>query len=205
MPEDFLTQLFSPILDFVRAHIEWAGPLVFALCLIESLAIVSVFLPSTLLLLGFGSLAAAGLVSLIELSAWGVIGAGLGYWVSFAAGRRYGSRIESLGFLARRPEWISRGHSFFERWGSVAIIASRFIPPGRAIVPLMAGAMGSQAVGFHVGNWVSALLWVPLMLAPASIGIALSEQLQQASPQTRSLMTIALVVAVILVVRGLRR
>jgi hypothetical protein len=43
------------------------------------------------------------------------------------------------------------------------------------------------------------------MLAPASIGVALSEQLQQASPQTRSLVTIALVVAVILVVRSLRR
>ncbi len=205
MPTDALSQLFSPLIEFARSHIEWAGPLVFLLCLLESLAIVSALIPSTLLLLGIGSLAAAGLVSLLELSVWGVVGAGMGYWVSYAAGQRYGTRIESLGFLARRPEWISRGHHFFERWGSIAILASRFIPPGRAIVPLMAGAMGGRAVGFHLGNWLSAALWVPVMLAPASIGVALAEQLEQASPQTRSLLLIALVVGIILLVRSLRR
>jgi len=205
MPDGMFDQLFAPILDLVRAHRHWAPPLVFLLCFIESLAIVSAFLPATLLLLAIGSLAAAGLVSLLELAAWGTVGAGLGYWLSFEVGRRYGRRIESFGFLARRPEWIERGHRFFERWGSVAVAVSRFSPLGRAVIPLLAGAMGNRRASFQVANWLSAVLWAPLMLAPASIGVALADQLQGASPQTRAVVMIAIVVAVVLVVRRLRR
>lgn len=205
MPEGAFDQLFAPIVDLVRAHIEWAGPIVFALTFIESLAVISVLLPSTLLLLAIGSLAAAGLVSLTELSLWGIAGAGLGYWLSFEVGRYYGDRIESIGFLARRPDWLRKAHRFFERWDWFAIIASRFIPLGRAVVPLLAGAMGARRLGFQLGNWFSAALWAPLMLAPMSIGVAINDMLASASPQVRSIMTIALVVGVVLLIRALRR
>jgi len=205
MPDGFFEQLFAPILGLVREHRQWAPPIVFVLCFVESLAIVSAFLPATLLLLAIGSLAAAGVVSLLELAVWGTIGAGLGYWLSFEAGRRYGSRIESLGFFARRPEWIERGHRFFERWGSIAVLLSRFIPIGRAVIPLLAGAMGNRRASFQVANWLSAVLWAPLMLAPASIGVALADQLKDASPQTRAIVLIIIVVAVVAAVRGLRR
>lgn len=205
MPDNIFGQLFAPILDLVREHRHWAPPLVFLLCFVESLSVVSAFLPATLLLLAIGSLAAAGLVSLWELSLWGAIGAGLGYWLSYEVGKRYGRRIESFGFLARRPEWIERGHRFFERWGSVAVAVSRFIPLGRAVIPLLAGAMGNRRSSFQVANWLSALLWVPLMLAPASIGVALADQLQGASPQTRAVIMIAVVVGVVLAIRAFRR
>lgn len=205
MIENTLQTLFAPILEVIRAHSFWAGPLVFLLAFIESLSIVSALVPASLLLLAIGSLAAAGLVSLAELCAWGVAGAGLGYWLSYEVGHRYAHRIESIGFLARRPEWIAGGHRFFERWGAMAIVVSRFIPLGRAIVPLMAGAMGTRRSGFQWGNWISALLWAPLMLAPTSIGMSLSAGLQDASPQTRAILTIALVVGVFLLIKRLRR
>jgi membrane protein DedA with SNARE-associated domain len=81
---------------------------VFVLALIESLAIISAVLPSTRPLLAIGWLAAAGLVSLVELSLWGGTGAGLGYWLSFDIGRYHGDQIETFGFLARRPRSVSR-------------------------------------------------------------------------------------------------
>jgi membrane protein DedA with SNARE-associated domain len=205
MIDNTLQTLFAPILDAVRAHAGWAGPLVFLLSLIESLSIVSALVPASLLMLAIGSLAAAGLVSLTELCAWGVVGAGLGYWISYEVGHRYAQRIESIGFLARRPDWIKRGHQFFERWGALAIVVSRFIPLGRAIIPLMAGAMGTGRMGFQWGNWISAVLWTPLMLAPTSIGVALAESLQTASPQTRALLTIAMVVGIFLLIKRFRR
>jgi membrane protein DedA with SNARE-associated domain len=205
MIDNTLQNLFAPILDAIRDHRDWAGPLVFLLTFVESLSIVGVAVPATLLLLAIGSLAAAGLVSLTELCVWGVAGAGLGYWVSYEVGHRYAQRIESIGFLARRPDWITRGHQFFERWGALAIVVSRFIPLGRAIIPLMAGAMGTGRLGFQWGNWISALLWTPLMLAPTSIGVELAGQLQTASPQTRALLTIAMVVGVFLLIKRFRR
>jgi membrane protein DedA with SNARE-associated domain len=65
--------------------------------------------------------------------------------------------------------------------------------------------MGARRLGFHAGNWISAALWAPLMLAPASIGLALSEQLESASPQFRSILTIALVVGIVVLIRSLRK
>ncbi len=205
MTECLFDQWFAPVLALVREHGHWAGPLVFFLSFIESLAIVSAFVPASLLLLAIGSLAAAGVVSLAELCAWGIAGGGLGYWISFEVGRRYSQQIESLGFLARRPHWISRGHRFFERWGAFAVVVSRFIPLARALVPLLAGTMGGRRASFQLGNWLSALIWAPLMLAPTSAGLALAELLQDASPQSRAIITIALVVGIVLAVRGVRR
>ncbi len=205
MPDGFLETLFAPVLEFLRAHLHWSGPVVLLLSFIESLAIVSAFVPATLLLLAIGSLAAAGLVSLAELCAWGVFGGGLGYWASYELGRRYSQRIESIGFLARRPDWVSRGHQFFERWGSLAVAVSRFIPLARAVVPLLAGAMGGSRKRFQLASWLSALIWAPLMLAPASLGLALAAELQQASPQTRALIMIGIVVGVVWLLRSFRR
>jgi membrane protein DedA with SNARE-associated domain len=205
MLEGSFDQLVAPIVALVRAHVEWAGPLVFLLSFVESLAIVGAFVPATLLMLAIGSLAAAGLVSLVDLSVWAVAGAGLGYWLSFEIGRFYGQRIVAIGFLARRPDWLGKARHFFERWDWFAIIASRFVPLGRAVVPLVAGAMGARRLGFHLGNWVSAALWAPLMLAPASIAVAMTDLVESASPQSRSIMTITLAVGIVLLIRALRR
>jgi hypothetical protein len=43
------------------------------------------------------------------------------------------------------------------------------------------------------------------MLAPTSIGVALAESLQTASPQTRALLTIAMVVGIFLLIKRFRR
>ena len=73
----------APLTDFVQAHAEWGGPIVFAICFLESVAIVSAFIPATILLIGIGSLATAGLLDLGELSAWGIVGSGLGTLFAF--------------------------------------------------------------------------------------------------------------------------
>jgi membrane protein DedA with SNARE-associated domain len=65
--------------------------------------------------------------------------------------------------------------------------------------------MGGRRVSFQIANWLSAVVWVPMMLAPASIGVALADQLQGASPQMRAVVMIAVVVALVLVVRSFRR
>jgi len=76
--EEFFKDAVAPLTNFVQAHDEWAGPIVFVICLLESVAIVSAFIPATILLIGIGSLATAGVLDLGELSAWGIVGAGLG-------------------------------------------------------------------------------------------------------------------------------
>ena len=202
--ESLLLEAVAPLTRLVEAHARWAGPVVFAICFLESLAIVSAIVPATVLLVGIGSLATAGVLDLFTLSAWGVVGAGLGFWASYEGGRRYAREIEALPWLARRPDWIARGHGFFERWGAMAIFVGRFVGPARVVVPMMAGTMGVDSRRFHIANWASALVWAPLLLAPTAIAAWLTAWLEQLPPGLRTTVSLSIVVAIVLGLRALR-
>ena len=202
--ESFAQDLVAPFTAFVEANARFAGPIVFVLCLVKSLAIVTLLVP-TVVLLGIGGLAAAGILDLTTLLAWGFFGAGIGYWISYWVGWRYAEHIETIGWLQRRPALVARGHRFFERWGPLAVFFSRFVGPARVVVPLFAGTLGVRPGAFHLASWLSAALWVPAVLAPTTIGTWLAVELQQLSPALRNSILILTVAAVIVVLRRLRR
>jgi membrane protein DedA with SNARE-associated domain len=195
----------APFTAFIEANAAFAGPIVFAITFLESLAIVSAVIPATLLLIGIGSLAAAGVVDLGALSLWGIAGGGLGYWASYEAGRRWGDRIESISWLARRPHLIAGAHRLFERWGVLAVFVSRFIGPGRIVAPLLAGTLGVRQRGFQLANWASAILWAPMLLAPTTIGAWLTEQLERLPPTARSSILIGLLGVTVVAILALRQ
>lgn len=202
--EQLLADLTAPVTAFASEHAGFAGPIVLAVCLLESLVIVGAFIPSTLLLIGLGGLAAAGIVDLATLAAWGIAGAGIGFWASYLVGSIYGAEIESLPWLVRRPELLARGHRFFRRWGALAVLVSRFVGPARAIVPLLAGTLGVRPFAFHLASWTSAVIWVPAALAPATIGTWLAAEMADLPPSVRMSISVAMIFAVYLAIRALR-
>jgi hypothetical protein len=58
-----LNTLTTMLLDFVRAHQGWAPLIAGALAFAESLAVVSLLVPSTVLLLGIGALIGASVLA----------------------------------------------------------------------------------------------------------------------------------------------
>ena len=81
-----LDTLTTMLLDFVRTHQGRAplivGPLAFA----ESLAVVSLIVPSTVLLLGIGGLIGASGLEFWPTWLGAAVGAILGDWLSYAIG-----------------------------------------------------------------------------------------------------------------------
>jgi membrane protein DedA with SNARE-associated domain len=203
--EALFADLFAPLTGFVETHAAWAGPVVFAICFLESLAIVSAVIPATVMLIGIGGLATAGVLDLGTLAAWGIAGGGLGFWASYEGGRRYARQIEAIGWLARRPELVARGRGFFERWGVMAVFVGRFVGPARVVVPLLAGTLGVDARRFHLANWASAILWAPLLLAPTAIAAWLTAELEALPPATRSALSLAVIGCAVVVWVALRR
>jgi membrane protein DedA with SNARE-associated domain len=202
--ESWLLPATAPFAVWVEAHARWAGPLVFLICLGESLVVVSALVPATIMLLAIGGVAATGLLDLPTLCAWGVAGSGLGFWVSYEMGRRWSAQILAWRWLAKRPELIARGHRFFARWGVGAVFVSRFVGPGRVVVPLLAGALGEKPRGFHLGNWLSAILWTPMLLAPTTAATWVSAQIESLPPSMRAPTVIALIAIAVIVWRAWR-
>ncbi len=157
-----------PVVDFVRAHQAWAGPIVFALAFGESLAVVSLVLPFWAMLVGIGAL-----VTMSGLDFWTVwlsasFGAALGDWVSYWLGAHFQDRVRGWWPMSRYPQLLPKGEAFFQRWGWIAIVVGRFSGPLRATVPLAAGITRMPILPFQIANVGSALLWAGSLMLPGT-------------------------------------
>ncbi len=112
-----MEQLTQDLVHFVRDNQHWGPPLVGFLAFCESLAVISLFVPATSILLGIGILAAASNIDLVPVILGGGIGAALGDWVSYWFGWRYGSEVKNMGPFVKRQAILERGEAFFRRWG----------------------------------------------------------------------------------------
>jgi len=158
------------VIAFVKAHQEWAVPIVFVLSFGESVAFVSLLLPATAILL-----AASGLIGASDIPFWpvwfaAVIGAILGDWVSYWLGYHYKDWVTTMWPLSRRPDLLEKGVVFFRRWGVASVFFGRFFGPLRCVMPLVAGVMGMASLPFQVANVTSAVVWATGILAPGVFG-----------------------------------
>jgi membrane protein DedA with SNARE-associated domain len=165
-----LDQLSEWVLAFARDHAAWIAPIAFLIAFAESLAIISLFVPATVMLLGIGALVAAGAVGFWEVFAAAVPGAVLGNSVSYWFGRRFKHSIAESRFFRKRLDLLTRGHDFFAKHGGKSVFIGRFFGPTRAVVPLVAGMTEMPRRRFLLANASSAIVWVILSIAPALWG-----------------------------------
>jgi membrane protein DedA with SNARE-associated domain len=163
-------QLADGVVAFARDHAAWIAPITFLIAFAESLAIVSLFVPATVMLLGIGALVAAGAVGFWEVFAAAVPGAILGNSVSYWFGRRFKHTIADSWFFRRRAALLTQGQDFFDRHGGKSVFIGRFFGPTRAVIPLVAGMTHMPRRRFLLANASSAVVWVLLSIAPALLG-----------------------------------
>jgi membrane protein DedA with SNARE-associated domain len=154
------------VLAFVKEHQTWAPAIVFLLAFGESLAVVSLFVPATVALVGVGALVATTDIAFWAIWLGAATGAGFGDWISYWVGFRLENAAKHVWPLSRYPDLYERGERFFRRWGVWSIFLGRFFGPVRAIVPLIAGVFEMPVVLFQLANWSSAMVWAFVLLAP---------------------------------------
>jgi membrane protein DedA with SNARE-associated domain len=156
----------QPILDFVRANQAWAPFVIAFLAFGESFAIISLFFPATVLMVGIGGLIAAADIPFWPMWAGAAVGASLGDWISYWIGYKLKDAARNIWPLSRYPDLFDRGERFFFRWGVWSIFLGRFFGPLRAIVPLVAGMFAMPSLPFQLANVTSAMIWAFVLLAP---------------------------------------
>ncbi|MFC5600523.1 DedA family protein [Deinococcus cellulosilyticus] len=131
-----------------------------ATLLLETGFLIFFFLPGDTLLLAVGAIAYTGKLALgpAILSAFigAVLGNAVGYWVGAKYGRAVFSNQNSRLF---NPENIAKAEHFYNKYGAMAIMLSRFVPGVRAIVPTIAGMVRMNYGMFMLLNIASAALW----------------------------------------------
>jgi membrane protein DedA with SNARE-associated domain len=161
---EFMDAVAQPLLDFIKAHSDWAALVMFITAFGESFAFISLLFPGTTVLIAAGTLLSDGTLPYASILIGAVLGAVLGDSVSYWLGRNFGGGIARIWPFSRHPELLSRGILFFERHGGKSVFVGRFFGPVRAVIPLAAGIMQMRRGRFWFANVTSALVWAPMLL-----------------------------------------
>ena len=154
------------LLAYITDHSGLAYGTVFLVSLSESLALVGLIVPGTVIMFGVGAIVATGSLELkpvLLLAAAGAIaGDGISYWL----GRHYQEKIGRIWPISRYPNMLKNGVAFFHRHGGKSVLFGRFVGPVRPVIPIVAGMLGMGPVHFGVINVLSAIGWAFAYILP---------------------------------------
>lgn len=160
--------IFLHLDQFLEMWINEYGTLVyvflFLIIFVETGVVLWPWLPGDSLLFVAGTFVGLGSLNVYLLISVCFIAAVLGNTSNYFIGKFFGPRAMLLKFRGKpiiKQEHLDKTHQFYEKYGPVTIIVTRFVPILRTISPFVAG-VGSMHFGkFTVYNVVGAILWVP--------------------------------------------
>ncbi len=157
------------IVDMVKLHPGWALGAVFLAAIIEAVAVLGILIPGTPILMAVAGAAAIAGQSMLPFLALSILGAVIGDFLSFWAGKRFSLRLRGVWPFSQRPLLMDNAVRFFDRYGVYSVALCRFVPVLRSTVPLVAGMAGMRQRRFVAANVASALIWAPVHIYPAQI------------------------------------
>ncbi|HZW74776.1 MAG TPA: VTT domain-containing protein [Caldimonas sp.] len=141
--------------------------ILFVVIFAETGLVVTPFLPGDSLLFAAGALAAAGGVRTLDAPVLWVLlaaAAALGNTTNYAIGRTVGARAFSGQHRLFRVEYLNRTEAFFQRYGAMTIVLSRFMPIIRTFAPFVAGIGRMPYLRFQLFNLFGAVAWTALFV-----------------------------------------
>ena len=88
----------------------------------------------------------------------------LGDVVNYLIGRWLGGHLLSKPRKYLKPEHVQEAHEFYEEHGGLAIVACRFLPIVRTLVPFVAGVTKMEFHRYLAFAALAAVLWVTIFL-----------------------------------------
>jgi len=152
------------IKQYVLDHKDWAGPILGIIAFGESLVLVGLFFPATVIMVTAGALIHQKELDQASVIGWSIAGAVLGDIVTYWIGRWIGPSVVHHWPLNRDKATVARARLFFRKYGFLSIFIGRFLGPVRPTIPLVAGIMRMRHLTFQIANVTSAMVWVPAML-----------------------------------------
>ena len=168
---NLVASLTDPLIAFVSAHAGLAYLTVFLAALLEAVPVVGSVIPGSTIIFALSALIPGGELQLEWVLAVAVAGAMLGDGSAFWIGHRAKHEILSSWPLSNYPRVVAQSETFFHRWGTLAVLLARFVPPVRAFVPITAGALGMSPALFYAVNIPAILLWAPAHVLPGVLAV----------------------------------
>jgi membrane-associated protein len=151
----------------VSTYHLWIYVILFAVIFAETGLVVTPFLPGDSLLFAVGALAAVDRSGTLSAPlATLLLGAAavLGNTTNYAIGRAIGPAAFSGRYRLLKVEHLEKTRDFFQRYGGMAVMLSRFMPIIRTFAPFVAGIGRMPFPRFQSYNLLGGFAWVTLFL-----------------------------------------
>lgn len=168
---DFFVNLLKDPRGQIAAWIIALGPVwvytpLFLIVFVETGLVFFPFLPGDSLLFAAGVFSADGGGLNIWATLWvfwiaAILGNTSNYWIARFFGRRI---IDSGKVKALNAERMAKLDHFFERYGGLTIVITRFMPFFRTFAPFIAGTGHMNFAKFTLFNCVGGVSWVSLFV-----------------------------------------
>lgn len=158
---NFVLHIDQHLATMVAEHGTEIYMILFAIVFCETGLVIAPFLPGDSLLFAAGAVSARGSMdyttTVLVLIAAAFLGDNLNYWV----GRTVGPRVMKWekSFLFNKDAF-DRAHAFFEKHGSKALVAARFMPIFRTFAPFTAGVARMDYRKFVLTSFFGGVFWV---------------------------------------------
>jgi len=164
-----VTDFLDPVLTFIAANPSLAGLICFLAAMGEALFLIGLFVPTTVVLVGAGTLVGLGQLDLMPLLIWTTLGATAGDAISYWIGWAFSDKIRNMWPLNKYKDIVDRGEAFFKEHGGKSVFIGRFVPGVKSVVPGIAGMAGMNFTRFSIVNVTSAVAWSVAHIAPGVI------------------------------------
>jgi undecaprenyl-diphosphatase len=164
-----LESALEPLFEWLSVNPGWAGLIIGVIALTESLALVGLIVPGTVLMFLAGAAVGGSNIAILPMLLWAMAGAILGDTLSYWLGRYYRDRLRTLPLVRRYPQALARAEQLFHRHGGKSVVLGRFIGPVRPVIPAVVGMLGMPPGRFLMANIGSAIGWAPVYLLPGIV------------------------------------
>ncbi len=161
---------------------------------LESLALVGLLLPGTVMMATLGALIGSGALGFYPAWAAGIVGCFLGDWISYFLGHGFKKPLKRWSFLKKHRTMLNKTEYALHQHSLMTVLIGRFVGPTRPLVPMVAGMLDLPPLKFALPNIIGCLTWPPAYFMPGILaGVAINIPDGQHSGGFRALLlTVAL-------------
>lgn len=154
------------ISHWLGQHPDWILGCIFAMSMMESLAMIGLVTPGIAMLFVAGTAAGGAGMTYLSVLLAAYAGAVTGDLSSYFLGYKFHARIINMPPFRQHPEWMTKAEIFFQRYGLYGLFVGRFIGPLRPVLPMIAGALELPFWRFLALDLCSGPLWAAVYLSP---------------------------------------
>jgi membrane protein DedA with SNARE-associated domain len=164
---------YEPLLALVRANTSYILPMVGLIGFVKSLPVIAMFLPSTVLFVGIGSIYAASGGTFGPLWLAVAIGAAIGDLLCYIVGRIAGDDAGKVWPVSKYPDVLPKGKAMFAKYGILSVLGAKFFWGVRPFIPIVAGIYSMPVWLFLPATTLSSMIWAAIGIGAGFGGAAL--------------------------------